>query len=127
MTPPIIEEDGIVVVPPPLQDWIRVVFSGTVITSGRGTTALVLETGMNTEMGKIQAGVTKAKEEEVKTPLGIKLDDFGDSLTKIIGIICILVWMVSIPKFWDSGFSSPWDGAIYYAKVAVALGVAVST
>ena len=122
---PTIEEDG-TVLPPPLQDWIGVVFSGTVITSGRGT-ALVLETGMNTEMGKIQAGVTKAKEEEVKTPLGIKLDDFGDSLTKIIGIICILVWMVSIPKFWDSGFSSPWDGAIYYAKVAVALGVAVST
>jgi magnesium-transporting ATPase (P-type) len=107
VTPPIIEEDGIVVVPPPLQDWIRVVFSGTVITSGRGTTALVLETGMNTEMGKTQApppGVTK-----VKTPLGIRLDDFGgDSMTKTIGVlICILVWMVSIPKLWDAWFSSP--------------------
>ena len=124
VTQPILEEDG-TVVPPPLQDWIGVVFSGTVVTSGRGT-ALVLETGMNTEMGKIQAGVTKAKEEEVKTPLGMKLDDFGDSLTKIIGVICLLVWVVSIPKFWDTGFSSPWDGAVYYAKVAVALGVAVS-
>jgi hypothetical protein len=35
---------------------------------------------MNTEVGKTQAappGVTKAKWEEVKTPLGIRLDDFG--------------------------------------------------
>ena len=121
---PTLEEDG-TWSPPPLQDWMGVVFSGTVVTSGRGV-AVVVQTGMRTEMGRIQAGVTQAKQEEVKTPLGIKLDEFGESLTKIIGVICVLVWLVSIPKFWDVGFSSPLDGAVYYAKVAVALGVAVS-
>jgi len=56
--------------------------------------------------------------------LAIKLDEFGDTLTIIIGVICFAVWVVSIPKFNDASFSSSWEGAIYYAKVAVALGVA---
>lgn len=42
----------------------------------------------------------------------------------IIGVICLAVWVVSIPKFNDASFSSVWEGGIYYAKVAVALGVA---
>ena len=44
-------------------------------------------------------GATKAKEEEVETPLEIRLDDdFGGDSS------CILVWMVSIPKLWDACF-----------------------
>jgi P-type Ca2+ transporter type 2C len=56
--------------------------------------------------------------------LAIKLDEFGDQLTVIIGIICVAVWLVSIPKMSGASFANQWDGAIYYAKVAVALGVA---
>ena len=41
-----------------------------------------------------------------------------------IGIICIAVWVASIPKFSDPTFKTPVEGAVYYAKVAVALGVA---
>jgi P-type E1-E2 ATPase len=52
------------------------------------------------------------------------LDEFGDTLSIIIGVICLGVWVISIPKFNDASFSSVWEGAIYYAKVAVALGVA---
>lgn len=107
----------------PVQDMQSVVFSGTVCTSGSAT-AIVTRIGMETEMGKIQKGVTDAKSEEHKTPLGIKLDEFGETLTKIIGVICLAVWFVSIPKWSDATFKSPWEGAIYYAKVAVALGVA---
>ena len=69
-------------------------------------------------------GVTDAKSEEHKTPLGIKLDEFGETLTKIIGFICVAVWLVSIPKWGDKTFKNNWEGAVYYAKVAVALGVA---
>ena len=68
--------------------------------------------------------MTDAKSEEHKTPLGIKLDEFGDQLTKIIGLICVAVWIGSIPKWSDNTFKNKWEGAIYYAKVAVALGVA---
>lgn len=107
----------------PVQDMHGVMFSGTVCTAGTAT-AVVVRTGMETEMGKIQKGVTEAKGEEHKTPLGIKLDEFGEQLTKIISVICLAVWLVSIPKFRDPTFKNPVEGAVYYAKVAVALGVA---
>ena len=108
----------------PLQDQKGMLFSGTMVTSGSGI-AVVVQTGMDTQFGKIQKGVTEAKSEEPKTPLAIKLDEFGETLTVIIGVICLAVWIVSIPKMNDSSFHNDfWEGAIYYAKVAVALGVA---
>eukprot|EP01036_Dinobryon_divergens_P000729 gene729-940_t len=61
---------------------------------------------------------------ETKTPLAQKLDEFGQQLTYIIGGVCVLVWLVNIPKFYSPVFKSEVQGAIYYAKVAVALGVA---
>jgi P-type Ca2+ transporter type 2C len=109
--------------PPPLQDQVGMLFSGTMVTSGSGL-ALVVQTGMSTQLGKIQGGVSAAALEQPKTPLAIKLDEFGETLTVLIGLICIAVWIVSIPKFNDPSFGTVWDGAIYYAKVAVALGVA---
>jgi len=36
----------------------------------------------------------------------------------------VAVWVASIPKFHDPTFKTPLEGAVYYAKVAVALGVA---
>ena len=42
-------------------------------------------------------------------------------LSYIIGGICIAVWLASIPRFHDPMFKSPVEGAVYYAKVAVAL------
>jgi Ca2+-transporting ATPase len=107
----------------PVQDMQGVVFAGTVCTRGSGV-GVVVRTGMETEIGKIQKGVTDAKEEEHKTPLGIKLDEFGEQLTAIISVICLVVWLVSFPKFNDPTFKNPLEGALYYAKVAVALGVA---
>eukprot|EP00980_Cylindrotheca_fusiformis_P025390 scaffold13560_cov161-Cylindrotheca_fusiformis.AAC.10 len=107
----------------PVQLQTGMVFSGTMITSGNGL-AVVAQTGMATQFGKIQQGVTQAKESTQKTPLAIKLDDFGHDLTFIIGAICFAVWLVSIPKMNDSSFANVWEGAIYYAKVSVALGVA---
>jgi Ca2+-transporting ATPase len=106
-----------------LQDQRGMLFSGTVVTSGSGQ-ALVVRTGMDTQFGKIQKGVTDAQQQEPKTPLALKLDDFGATLTVIIGAICLAVWLISIPKMNDPSFASVWEGAIYYAKVAVALGVA---
>jgi len=116
-------EEGTVHPGKPIQDQKGMLFSGTMITRGSGV-AVVTQTGMGTQFGKIQKGVNQAKAEQPKTPLAIKLDEFGETLTKIIGVICLAVWVVSIPKFDDATFSSWWEGAIYYAKVAVALGVA---
>jgi Ca2+-transporting ATPase len=52
------------------------------------------------------------------------LDEFGDTLTRIIAFICIAVWAASIPKFNDPTFKNLLQGATYYAKVSIALGVA---
>ena len=73
---------------------------------------------------QIQHGLTEAASDVHRTPLAIKLDEFGDTLTRVIGFICVAVWIASIPKFNDATFKTPLQGAIYYAKVAVALGVA---
>lgn len=101
----------------------NMLFSGTMVTTG-GCFAVVVRTGQNTELGQINRGVQEAGAEHVKTPLGQKLDDFGNQLTKIIGVICVVVWFVSIPKFGNAAFANRIQGAIYYAKIAVALGVA---
>ena len=116
-------EDGISEAGAPLQSQPGMVFAGTMVTAGNAL-AVVTSTGMSTQFGKIQKGVTDAQQEIQKTPLAIRLDEFGNQLTVIIGIICVAVWLVSIPKMGGASFANKWDGAIYYAKVAVALGVA---
>lgn len=105
----------------PVQDQKGMLYAGTVVTRGTGQ-ALVVQTGANTQFGRIQKGVTEAV--APKTPLAVRLDDFGQTLTVVIAIICLAVWVVSIPKMNDPTFKSTWEGALYYAKVAVALGVA---
>ncbi len=101
----------------------NMVFGGTMVTGGGGW-VVVSATGMRTEVGKIQAGVQEAKKEGGKTPLEQKLDEFGRKLTYVIGGICVVVWLANIPHFNDPIFGSHAAGAVYFAKVAVALGVA---
>lgn len=83
----------------------------------------MVDTGARTEIGKINQGVQEAKQETTKTPLAQKLDEFGNQLTYIIGIICLAVWGFSYPEFSNPVHGSFFKGALYYAKVAVALGV----
>ena len=42
-----------------------------------------------------------ADTEQEKTPLAIKIDEFGEQLSKLISIICILVWVINIGHFND--------------------------
>ena len=105
----------------PLADQSSMVYSGTLVTSGTAT-VLVVRTGLATEFGQISQGVALA--EPPPTPLALQLQAFGSQLTWLIGLVCFSVWLVSIPKMNDPSFDSFWQGAIYYAKVAVALGVA---
>eukprot|EP01082_Thalassiosira_pseudonana_P014987 g13544.t1 g13544 contig8:914181-916401(-) len=109
----------------PIQDQSSMLFSGSLVTRGSGT-ALVVRTGTSTQMGKIQSTLAEAQSEtdERKTPLGEQLDQFGTTLSHVIGGICLAVWIASVPRFSDSAFSTWLEGAIYYAKVGVALGVA---
>lgn len=104
-----------------LQDQTNMLFSGTTVVTGRAR-AVVALTGSNTAIGDIHESITAQISEP--TPLKQKLNDFGDSLAKVITVICILVWLINIPNFNDPSHGSWAKGAIYYLKIAVSLGVA---
>lgn len=104
-----------------LQDQTNMLFSGTTVVTGRARAVVVL-TGSATAIGDIHESITAQISEP--TPLKQKLNDFGDSLAKVITAICILVWLINIPNFSDPNHGSWTKGAIYYLKIAVSLGVA---
>ena len=106
-----------------LSEKVNMLFAGTTIANGM-CKALVVRTGMNTEIGKIQRAVMDAREDEEKTPLGQKIDEFGELLGKVIMWICVIVWVMNFNQFSDPEFGGFFRGCIYYLKVAVALGVA---
>jgi Ca2+-transporting ATPase len=106
-----------------IQDKTNMMFSGTTL-SGGGAFGVVVATGMRTEIGKIQANVQEAAEDEEKTPLGQKIDAFGEMLARVIAGICLAVWMMNFNQFSDPVHGGFWHGLIYYLKIAVALGVA---
>ncbi|CAL1140841.1 unnamed protein product, partial [Cladocopium goreaui] len=106
-----------------IQEKYNLLFSSTTVSNG-ACLACVVATGMSTEIGKIQAAVTKAGEDEEQTPLQQKLDEFGNLLAKMIGVICLLVWMINYKHFFDPVHGSVLKGCIYYFKIAVALAVA---
>ncbi len=75
----------------PLADRENMVYMGTTVTDGRGK-AIVTETGMNTEMGKI-AEIIQTMERE-KTPLQEKLETFSKYLTGGIAGFCVLIFVL---------------------------------
>lgn len=82
-------EDGEV----PLGDQINMAFSSTLVTYGRGI-GIVVETGMNTQIGKIAKMLDDTENE--MTPLQKKLAELG----KYLGIgaiaICVIMFVVGI-------------------------------
>ncbi|CAL9048268.1 calcium-transporting ATPase 1, endoplasmic reticulum-type [Musa acuminata AAA Group] len=107
------------------------VFAGTTVVNG-SCVCLVTQTGMNTEIGKIHSQIHEASQSEDDTPLKKKLNEFGEVLTAIIGVICALVWLINVKYFftweyvngWPSNFKFSFEKCTYYFEIAVALAVA---
>lgn len=107
------------------------VFAGTTVVNGT-CTCLVTNTGMNTEIGKVHSQIHEASQNEEDTPLKKKLNQFGEVLTMIIGVICALVWLINVKYFltweyvdgWPRNFKFSFEKCTYYFEIAVALAVA---
>jgi Ca2+ transporting ATPase len=96
------------------QDQINMLFSGTTVVTGHANAAVVL-TGPNTAIGDIHDSITSQISQP--TPLKEKLNDFGDTLAKVITVICVLVWLINYQNFNDPAHGGWTKGAIYYLKV----------
>lgn len=104
----------------PLGDRKNMCYMGSTVVYGRGR-AVVVATGMNTEMGKIADALTRAEDEE--TPLQKKLDELSKILSVICIVICALVFVVTWLKH-GMGFFSDTTLVLNTFMVAVSLAVA---
>jgi len=77
----------------PLADRANIVYMGTSVTSGKAK-ALVVETGMQTELGRI-ADMIQEIEQEV-TPLQRKLEQFGKRIVLLSFVLVALVFLLSV-------------------------------
>ena len=100
-----------------LGDRKNMVYMGSTVVYGRGT-AVVCDTGMNTEMGKIADALTKAEEEQ--TPLQKKLAGLSRILTWLVLGICVVMFGVGVIKAGEFSTSVLIDTFMVAVSLAVA-------
>ncbi len=76
-------------------DLCNMVFATTIVVNGHGE-AIVVETGMNTRVGKIAGMIIE--DESPETPIQKKLAEVGKILTIACIIICVLIFVIGIFK-----------------------------
>ena len=74
-------------------DRTNMLFSSSLVTYGRGK-GIVVETGMNTEVGKIANMLDKT--EETTTPLQTKLNKLGKTLGIAALAICVVIFVIGL-------------------------------
>ena len=105
----------------PLGDRKNMCYMGSTVVYGRGR-AVVVGTGMDTEMGKIAGALTEAKEE--LTPLQVKLDELSHILTKLVIVICVAIFAVDVLRHGFSNMAGEPELLLNTFMVAVSLAVA---
>ena len=79
----------------PLGDRKNMIYSGSTVVYGRGK-AVVVTTGMSTEIGKIAESLQETIKEE--TPLQRKMTELSKLLTKLVLLVCVIVFIVGLVK-----------------------------
>ncbi len=106
----------------PLGDRKNMAYMGSTLVYGRGK-AVVVATGMDTEMGKIANAIAQA--EEGKTPLEIKLEQLSKILTKLVIAVCVVIFGYNIAMYFMSGSDAEfYQVALDSFITAIALAVA---
>lgn len=101
----------------PLGDRKNMAYMGSTVVYGRGR-AVVIATGMDTEMGKIADAITKTEENE--TPLQIKLNQLSKILTVLVIGICVFIFAFSLLR------SGDFSGEVVLDTFMVAVSLAVA-
>ncbi len=101
----------------PLGDRKNMLYMGSSIAYGRAE-AVVVATGMKTEMGKIAGAIANADDDE--TPLQKSLDQLSKILSVAVLIICVIILGLNIVRMLAA------DGAITLPKFLEAFMIAVS-
>ena len=105
----------------PLGDRKNMCYMGSTVVYGRGV-AVVVATGMETEMGKIADAIAQASDE--LTPLQIKLNELSGVLTKLVVAICAVVFLVGMIQHGGLAFFNDMGEVLNTFMVAVSLAVA---
>ena len=108
----------------PLGDRKNMCYMGSTVAYGRGK-MIVTETGMDTEMGKIAGALSSTIDEQ--TPLQIKLDSLGKTLSKIVLGICVFIFffnLISAGRFDLNTVLSTFMVAVSLAVAAIPEGLA---
>lgn len=105
----------------PLGDRKNMCYMGSNVVYGRGE-AVVVATGMDTEMGKIADALNESKDGE--TPLQLKLDQLSKVLSFIVLGICVFIFVLDVVRGLISGAGVTFDTVLDTFMVAVSLAVA---
>ena len=105
----------------PLGDRANMVYMGSSVQYGR-CKAVVVGTGMDTEMGKIADQLSQAGDEE--TPLQLKLKELSKILTVMVIIICVIIFGLNIGRCLVNGTPLTRDVFLDTFMIAISLAVA---
>lgn len=100
-----------------LGDMTNSLYSSTYVTNGKGY-AIVVNTGMKTEIGKIASALMNTDESE--TPLQKRLTQIG----KVIGIMCIAICIIVFVLEYLTSIINGGNDWLEALKTAIALAVA---
>ena len=101
----------------PLGDRKNMAYMGSTVVYGRGT-MLVTATGMQTEMGKIADALASTAQGE--TPLQRKLSQLSVILTRLVVVICVVIFGVQLLRAGDFHFDVILDSFMIAVSLAVA-------
>ena len=101
----------------PLGDRKNMCYMGSTVVYGRGK-AVITETGMDTEMGKIAGALAAAEDEE--TPLQKKLDSLGKTLSFVVLGICVFIFAFNLLMAGDFHLNAVLETFMVAVSLAVA-------
>jgi len=86
----VIDKDNLVI-----SDQRNMAFSGTTVVTGRAK-AIVISTGINTEIGKIAHSISTTKDE--KSPLTLRVEKLSRQISLLVVIVAIIIMILLIIK-----------------------------